>query len=314
MSELVPAEIESPSTADDDPRIGHLLSSKLEGDQLPRVVIIGFPSDEGVRRNGGRTGAAQAPDQIRRALYKMTPDAEEGMLFKRLIAHTRDLGNVQRFTVDLESNQELLGKIVVAYLEQGVIPIILGGGHETAFGHFLGYAKAGIDTSILNMDAHTDVRSLIEGKAHSGSPFRQAIEHTSGCCKRYMVSGIQPYSVSKTHLEYIEKHNGQYQFKDETNITSVSNLFHTHESDHLMVTFDMDAVDQAFAPGVSAPCTNGLHPDLWLTAAYLAGRNEQVSSFDLSEVNPEYDRDGQTARLAALTVWHFLLGVSQRGQ
>lgn len=312
MSELVPAEIELPATAEDDLRIGHLLSSKVEGDQLPRVVIIGFPSDEGVRRNGGRTGAAQAPDQIRHALYKMTPDAEEGILFKELIAHASDLGNIQRFTIDLESNQELLGKIVASYLEQGVIPIILGGGHETAFGHFLGYVKAGINTSILNIDAHTDVRPLIEGKAHSGSPFRQALEHTSDCCKTYMVSGLQPHSVSKAHLEYIEKHNGQLQFKDETNITSVSNLFHIHKSKDLMVTFDIDAVDQAFAPGVSAPCTNGLHPDLWLTAAYLAGRNERVSSFDISEVNPEYDRDGQTARLAALTVWHFLLGVSQR--
>ena len=89
-------------------------------------------------------------------------------------------------------------------------------------------------------------------------------------------------------------------------------MFHEHESERLMVTFDMDAVDQAFAPGVSAPCVNGLHHDLWLTAAYLAGRNEQVSSFDLSEVNPSFDRDGQTAKLAALTIWQFLLGLSQR--
>jgi formiminoglutamase len=80
-----------------------------------------------------------------------------------------------------------------------------------------------------------------------------------------------------------------------------------------MVTFDMDAVDQSQAPGVSAPCANGLPSDLWLTAAYLAGRNEQVTSFDLSELNPRHDRDSQTAKLAALTIWNFLLGLSERG-
>jgi len=79
-----------------------------------------------------------------------------------------------------------------------------------------------------------------------------------------------------------------------------------------MVTFDMDAVDQSQAPGVSAPCANGLRSDLWLTAAYLAGRNEQVTSFDLSEVNPRHDRDNQTAKLAAATIWNFLQGLSER--
>ena len=101
-------------------------------------------------------------------------------------------------------------------------------------------------------------------------------------------------------------------FRDETNITSISGLFHQHESDRLMVTFDMDAVDQSQAPGVSAPCANGLPSDLWVTAAYLAGRNKQVTSFDLSEVNPRHDRDNQTAKLAALTIWNFLLGLSER--
>ena len=63
-----------------------------------------------------------------------------------------------------------------------------------------------------------------------------------------------------------------------------------------MVSFDIDAVDQAFAPGVSAPATGGLTPDLWLHAAYCAGANPQVSSMDLVEMNPRQDRDGQTAQ------------------
>lgn len=300
-----------PETGNDDPRIGHLLSSTLGENDKPRAVVVGFPSDEGVKRNGGRPGAAKAPDAIRQALYKMTPDAENPEAFTNLVSRTKDLGNLE-VTGDVEQDQQVLGEVLDPYLRDKIVPIILGGGHETAFAHFSGYAKAQLATAILNVDAHTDVRPLKEGKAHSGSPFRQAIEHEGGLGEKYLVAGLQPHSVAGAHLRYIDEHGGRYLFRDETNITSISGLFHEHESERLMVTFDMDAVDQAFAPGVSAPCANGLQPDLWLMAAYLAGRNKQVASFDLSEVNPKYDRDDQTVKLAALTLWHFLLGLSQR--
>lgn len=311
MPKLEKSNIAVPETDDDDLRIGHLLGSRLNKNGTPKAVLVGFPSDEGVTRNGGRPGAAGAPDAIRKALYRMTPDAENPESFSELIKQTADIGNLE-VSGNLEADQEALGKVLAGYLEQDIVPINLGGGHETAFAHFLGYAEAGINTAILNIDAHTDVRPLKAGKAHSGSPFRQAIEHESDCCKKYLVAGLQPHSVAQAHLDFIDKHNGSYLFRDETNITSISGLFHEHESEHLMVTFDMDAVDQAYAPGVSAPCVNGLPSDLWLTAAYLAGRNEHVASFDLSEVNPNYDRDGQTVKLAALTIWNFLLGLSQR--
>src|SRR5436305_2716743 len=60
----------------DDPRLGEVIEV-WQGDPAAltrgRAVLIGFPQDEGVRRNGGRTGAAEAPDAIRRCLYRLTP-------------------------------------------------------------------------------------------------------------------------------------------------------------------------------------------------------------------------------------------------
>lgn len=311
MSDLKPTTVTAPETAQEDPRLGHWLQRDVEKLDSLKAVIVGFPSDTGVRRNGGRPGASEAPEEIRKQLYKMTPSAEYYEPFVSFLEHCGDVGNL-RITGKLAKDQQNLSNIVAAYLEQEVIPIILGGGHETAFGHFLGYAEAGITTSIFNLDAHTDVRPLKEGKPHSGSPFRQALEHQSESAETYLVAGLQPHSVAQSHLEFIRDHGGHYKFRDETNITSVSGLFHQHESDRLMTTFDMDAVDQSQAPGVSAPCANGLPADLWLTSAYLAGRNEHVTSFDISEVNPVCDRDNQTAKLAALTIWHFILGLSQR--
>lgn len=311
MTSLQKVNISLPDTSDDDPRLGHLLGQlRGENDRI-RAVFIGFPSDRGVKRNGGRSGASEGPAAIRKQLYKMTPDAEDSGEFAELIKTTGDAGNIN-ITGDLESDQQALGDVLRSYLRKDIIPVVLGGGHETAFGHFLGYAKANLSTAILNMDAHTDVRPLKKGKSHSGSPFRQALEHESNCCEQYLAAGLQPHSVAKSHIKYIREQGGRALFRDETNITRFSGLFDITGSERIMVTFDMDAVDQAFAPGVSAPCANGIHPDLWLTAAYLSGRNKKVTSFDLSEVNPDYDRDNQTTKLAALTIWHFLLGLSQR--
>lgn len=311
MSLLKEVDVFKPDTGKNDPRLGHLLGEALEKDETPQAVIIGFPADEGVIRNGGRAGASEAPEAVRKQLYKMTPSAEYYEPFVNFISRCRDAGNVQ-IKGELAEDQESLGEILSGYLREDVVPIIIGGGHETAFGHFLGYVDADVKTSIFNLDAHTDVRPLKEGRPHSGSPFRQALEHKSNCAETYLVAGLQPHSVARSHLNFIKKHDGHHQFRDETNITSISGFFHQHESERLMITFDMDAVDQSQAPGVSAPCANGLPADLWLTAAYLAGRNEQVTSFDLSEVNPSFDCDHQTAKLAALTLWHFLLGLSQR--
>jgi formiminoglutamase len=80
-----------------------------------------------------------------------------------------------------------------------------------------------------------------------------------------------------------------------------------------LVTFDLDALDQAFAPGVSAPAARGLAPGPWLRAAFLAGRSPAVASADVCELCPPADDGGRTARLAALTAWEVLRGLAQRG-
>ncbi|MGF1669348.1 MAG: arginase family protein, partial [Balneolaceae bacterium] len=57
---------------------------------------------------------------------------------------------------------------------------------------------------------------------------------------------------------------------------------------------------------------SGLSKHLWLDLAFEFGRQPGVTSFDLCEVNPLYDIDSRTSRLAALTIWYFLLGLSCR--
>jgi formiminoglutamase len=294
-----------PRTLQQDPRVGQLV--REEPDRETRVTFLGFPSDEGVRRNGGRIGAAAGPRALRESLWRLTPDARNPAVHRALLERCWDRGDLE-VTGDLERDQEMLGLAVAEELQAGRRPIVLGGGHETTFGHFLGYVHAGRDVHLLNWDAHADVRPPIEGRGHSGSPFRQAIEHSSGRCRSYTVAGLLPWSVADEHLEFVDAQGGVVLFRQELTETRIDALFAAVPPTRL-VSFDLDAVEAASAPGVSAPGVGGLPPSLWLHAAWRAGR-EGSASCDVVELNPTYDRDGRTSRLAALTVWHFLAGLA----
>lgn len=310
MEGLNPAHVPTPATAADDPRVGHLIGQAKLEPMRARAAIVGFPVDEGVRRNGGRVGAAAGPDAIRDRLFRLTPDARNHAAMVELLRHTVDLGNLA-VAGDLEADQAKLGHVLAPLLKANVFVVVLGGGHETAFGHFLGYAEAGLDVSIMNWDAHPDVRPLKEGKGHSGSPFRQALEHPSGRCKGYRVAGLQPSSVAHPHLEYLYANGHGFAWIDELSLAAVEEILAEAES-RTFVSFDLDTVDSAAAPGVSAPSIGGLPAPLWLAAAELAGVNPQVHSIDVVELNPTLDPDGLTAKLAARTVWAALSGVARR--
>lgn len=303
-------EIVTPAIHQEDPRLGHWLA-KYEIGSDTRVAIVGFSSDEGVRRNGGRIGAAEGPRALREALYRLTPDAKSPKGFIDLLEDTVDVGDIQPSGNNMEENQERLGECVSALLEQEIIPIILGGGHETTYGHFLGYVKAKKKVEVLNWDAHADVRPLIDGKGHSGSPFRQAIEHSSGLCRRYSVAALHPWSVSAAHADWIREHDGRVVWLDDLTTPKAEELV-AETRISALATFDLDALDAAAMPGVSAPGVGGMSTRFWLQIAECCGRSSAFTSFDVVELNPLYDPDGRSAKLAALTVWCVLKGLARR--
>ena len=290
----------------DDPRLGAWLRDAAPADDT-RVALLGFPSDEGVRRNGGRVGAKGGPAAIREVLYAMTPDARDPAPFVALLDRTADLGDVS-VTGDLDADQERLAERVGELLGRGIIPVILGGGHETAYGHFLGHVAAGQSVLAINWDAHADVRPLKEGRGHSGSPFRQMLDHPSGLCAGYTVAGLHPWRVSAAHAEAVRQ-SGALVWADDLTAERAEALVASLAGPTL-ASFDLDAVDAA--PGVSAPGVGGLPVGVWLRAAEACGRSEHVRSVDVVELNPAHDAGGRTATLAALTVWHVLRGIAQR--
>ncbi len=305
----------------DDPRLGEVagfrqgIVPKLRPGQ---AALLGFPTDEGVRRNHGRPGAAEAPREVRRWLYRLPPwDFEKDTDLARL--PPLDLGDV-RTAGDLEADQTTLGEVIAAVLAAEAVPVVLGGGHETAYGHFLGYVFNGGAPCVLNLDAHLDVRPcLADGRGHSGSPFRQALEHPTHPLPGswYACYGVQPHAVSRTHWEYarakgclvrscelVRGRLGEW----------VEDICRSWESQRWRVylSLDADVVHAAEVPGVSAPNVQGFSGGEVLASVRLAGRLPMVSSFDLVEINPRFDVDGRSARWAALAVWHFLMGLAER--
>jgi formiminoglutamase len=306
----------------DDPRLGEHVEFWREGApplRPGRPVLVGFPQDEGVRRNQGRQGAAAAPAAIRHWLYRLTPwDAAKGTNLAAL--DLLDLGDV-RITGTLEESQQALAEVVAAILTAGSVPIVLGGGHETAYGHYLGYVFAGREVAIINLDAHLDVRPLVDGRGHSGAPFRQALEHPTQPLRgdRYVCLGAQPFAVSREHQTYVQDKGGIIRWASRSDLRHVLNAIFRNKCKRLAadgcsvyVTLDSDVVRQADVPGVSAPNPLGLSGHVVAACAAAIGETAAVSSFDLVEINPSFDRDGQSARWAALTIWHFLSGLARR--
>jgi formiminoglutamase len=303
----------------DDLRLGEVVEF-WRGDPAAlrsgRPVLIGFPQDEGVRRNGGRVGAAEAPREIRRWLYRLVPyDCETDTDLGALAL--LDLGNI-RITGSLEETQTALGQVVGAVLTCGALPIVLGGGHETAYGHYLGYVAAGRPVGVVNIDAHLDVRPLIDGKGHSGSPFRQMMEQATDPlpAERYICLGAQPQSVARSHLVYARQQGADVRWAGQVRAALVEEFQRyvrkaAGSGCQLYVSLDADAVHVGDVPGVSAPNVAGLPGDEVLACVRAAGAAPEVASFDLVEINPRHDRDGQSARWAALAVWKFLAGLAQ---
>ncbi|WP_024368387.1 arginase family protein, partial [Arthrobacter sp. TB 26] len=95
------------------------------------AVILGFGSDAGVRRNKGRTGAAAAPAAIRAALAPLA---------YHLGRDVHDAGDVTVAGDALEAGQARAGLAITSLLDAGQLPVVLGGGHETAFASYLGVA------------------------------------------------------------------------------------------------------------------------------------------------------------------------------
>lgn len=266
----------------------------------PDIALLGYAIDEGVGRNQGRVGAAEGPSAIRRCLGKLAYHMQE--------LNISDFGDIVCYDHHLEAAQASFAMAIGQLMEYGIFPIGLGGGHDIAYAHAKGLLSAlkhklqRPRLGILNFDAHFDLRAS-DGVATSGTPFYQLLEEfptqITYCCL-----GIQRESNSPDLFEIAQKNQVDFYTLSDcemlpiTKITTALDGFLT-EVDYLYITIDMDGFSSALAPGVSAPSPWGLSPRFVQDVLAHVFASKKVVACDIAELNPVYDQDGATARLAA---------------
>jgi len=266
--------------------------------------IHGFAVDEGVKRNKGRVGAALAPNRIRKSMSNFP------VILPQL--EILDFGNIDCEGEDLEKAQNQLAIKVAEGLKRNGRSIVLGGGHELMYAHFSGIRKAfpNQKIGIINFDAHFDNRVPENGKANSGTGFWQIAQQEK---LHSLHIGIQRNSNTQQLFRIANNLGMKYMISDElfeSNLPALSSRIDQFisEADLLYCTICMDVFNSAIAPGVSAVAYNGIFADhTFLTLLRKILGNEKLVALDVAEVNPNYDIQEHTSKLAASLINEWLM-------
>lgn len=284
----------------DSPR-WHQRIQPLAASSPAGVALLGFASDEGVRRNHGRVGAANGPLVIRKALANLAWH-RQGPAY--------DAGDVVCADGDLESAQARLGQNVCALLDVGHLPIVLGGGHEVAFGSWQGIAAhlaggAAPRIGIINFDAHFDLRDPAHARS-SGTPFAQIAEQCAarGWPFAYACLGVSRASNTRAlfqraaELDVLVREDREIREGSLTALSAELQAF-IAGCDAIYLTIDIDVLPACEAPGVSAPAARGVPLALLEPLLETVRDSGKLRLADLAELNPNHDIDSRTARVAA---------------
>lgn len=272
------------------------------------IALIGFCCDAGIARNAGRVGAAAGPKALRQAVCNQA--------FSLAQPHTLiDLGNIVCQDGDLAGAQASLADLIAMLMQQSVHPVVLGGGHEVAWGHYQGLVKADPhrQIGIINVDAHFDLRPLPEdGVGTSGTPFLQI----ANLCRdtqrpfSYLCLGIQQTSNTPGLFQTARDLNAQY--IEASHLSSLSASTRSTidrfiaDQQAIYLTLCLDVFAASVAPGVSAPQPLGLQPHVVQELIQQIVASQKVISFDIAELSPPHDRDTMTAALAGSLLNEYL--------
>lgn len=279
------------------------------------ATLLGFACDEGVRRNQGRVGAREGPHAIRTALANMAYRGNSAAF---------DAGDIVCDDKSLEQAQALLAQHISHILAHDGFPLVLGGGHEMAWGSFQGIVQhlhntgTGKSLGIINFDAHFDLRNP-KPLPSSGTPFRQMANwcQDNGMPFHYQVFGINPVANTSALFHFAQQHDVVWYTDVECSQGNLQNLKtglagFVRRVDYVYLTICLDVFPASMAAGVSAPCAPGVDPALVIhlvkAVRQLCAEHEiALIMADIAEMNPTYDQEGLTARLAARMVHEILI-------
>lgn len=279
---------------DDIPESRFASTIRREAPDGCRIALLGLPDELGVRLNGGRPGAGEGPTALRAALSRYGAAQASGIRWPGVF----DAGDIQP-GADLDETHDRVSVAVESLLAADLFPIGIGGGHDLTYAFVRPVATRLSGMVGLYFDAHLDVRA----EKGSGMPFRRLVEDCS--VRSLYVQGLDPFANSEEHVTWFQGHGGHIDSLDPADPLPEGDLF---------VSLDLDVIDQAFAPGVSAMNPNGWTPALAEAWVRAAARCPRVRCFDMMELSPPHDAQGRTARLAARLLLAFLESFTERSQ
>ncbi|HSS62103.1 MAG TPA: arginase family protein [Candidatus Limnocylindrales bacterium] len=266
----------------------------LVGGQKPDVVVAGIPYDGSAVY---RKGAAIAPRTIRGMSPVMPPVTEEGHLLTGL--HVSDIG-------DLDAGREIETGWMkpmerLAEVPPEVFLTVLGGDHCTAIATLAAQVRRHPGVHVLWVDAHPDLCDFSRGGHWTcGCALRRALETSGIEPSRVVIAGGRDYDPEE--LEFIAA--------NEVLLVSAAELARDLQGSaakiaarlagaEVHISFDIDALDPAFAPGTEIPSAGGLSTRQALELLRASTVRSRLVGLDVVEVSPPFD-DSDITTLAAL--------------
>jgi agmatinase len=280
------------------------------------VAILGVPFDSGTSY---RSGARLGPREIRSQSSLIRPYSYFQKIAPFEALTIVDAGDVDAPPVGIEPAYAAIEAGVRRVLDAGATPLVVGGDHSISLPVLRAVARTRGPLALVQFDAHIDTwGDYFGGKYFHGSPFRRAIEEQLIAPARYVQVGIRGPMYGEDEDFTFQRDQGVTTIdigmvKRDGAAKTMARVREIVKDQPVYVTFDIDAVDPAFAPGTGTPEVGGLTSyEAQELVRGLAGVN--LVGCDVVEVAPAFDGPGQiTALLAANIMFELLCVIAKKG-
>lgn len=277
---------------------------KLEGVDF---AVIGVPSDAGA---SFRTGQREGPAAIRKISALLRHHNPVLNISPYEFLSGIDYGDLPVVPGYIEEGYKRIEESLVPIIEAGIIPILLGGDHAISLPELRAITKIHGPVSLIHFDSHSDTVDEYFGKPYNhGTPFKRAIEENLLLADNSIQIGLRGSIYSPEHLEIPKSLGFDVVTTEEIREIGLDSLIERIKKrvgeSKVFLTFDIDFVDPAYAPGTGTPEIGGFTSGE--TLKLIRGLVDlNFIGFDVVEVLPAYDPSEITALLAANIVYEFI--------